>query len=222
MSATVPYRVALYARVSTVDKGQDPELQLGPLREYATGRGWDLTEYVDVAAAGDLRRRTAWRQLLTDATRHRIDLVLVWKLDRAFRSSAHAHTTLAEWEHQGVGFASITQQFDTTSPSGRLIFAVLAAVSEMERSLIAERVKEGMRNAAAKGAKIGRPQVTDRPAFIRKWPTIRGQVLAGDLSRRQAAQQLKVGQATLKRLLDAEALCMNVLESDRSGSCADR
>lgn len=80
-------RVAIYARVSTRDKDQDPEVQLVPLREYAQAHGWETVEFVDVAPAGDLRRRTAWRRLLADAARRRWDAVLVWKLDRAFRSS---------------------------------------------------------------------------------------------------------------------------------------
>ena len=201
----MPRCVALYARVSTRDKDQDPELQLGPLREYVAARGWKATEYVDRAPAGDLAHRTSWRRLLADAASRRIDLVLVWKLDRAFRSTLDALSTLQDLEHRGVGFASITQpELDTTSPAGRLVFTILSAVAEMERSLIADRVKEGMRHAAAKGTKIGRPKVTERPAFVRSWPAVRSQVLDGKLSRRQAAKELKIGMATLKRTLDAE------------------
>ena len=74
----------------------------------------------------------------------------------------------------------------------------------MERSLIADRVKEGMKLAASRGAKIGRPRVTDRPAFVRKWPAVRAQILAGTISQRKAARDLKIGVATLKRMLDAE------------------
>ncbi|MDP9270149.1 MAG: recombinase family protein, partial [Chloroflexota bacterium] len=136
-------RVALYARCSTRDKEQDPELQLIPLREYAERHGWQAVEYVDLAPAGALHRRTAWRRLLGDAAHRRVDAILVWKLDRAFRSSTHAHATLADLDHHGVGFTAITQAFDTTSPTGRLVFAILAAVAEMERDLIAERVREG-------------------------------------------------------------------------------
>jgi DNA invertase Pin-like site-specific DNA recombinase len=195
-------RVALYARVSTTDKDQDPELQLRPLRAYATARGWEPIEYVDRARGGDLRRRIEWRRLLADASARRVDVIMVWKLDRAFRSSVHAHTTLADLDHSGVGFVILTQQLDTTSPHGRLLFAILAAVAEMERELIAERVKEGMKLAKAKGAKIGRPSVHDRPAFVRKWPRVRAEVEAGTLSRRQAAKKLRIGMATLKRLLE--------------------
>ena len=207
MSGLVPIRrVALYARVSTRDKDQDPEVQFVALREYAAARGWEALEYVDHAPAGDLAHRTAWRQLRADAARRRFDILMVWKLDRAFRSTLDALATLRELEHRGVGFASLTQpELDTTSPTGRLVFTILAAVAEMERSLIADRVKEGMKLAASRGAKIGRPRVTDRPAFVRKWPAVRAQILAGTISQRKAARDLKIGVATLKRMLDAEA-----------------
>jgi len=104
-----PVRVALYARVSTRDKDQDPELQLEPLRAYVAARGWTAAEYVDQAPAGDLARRTAWARLLADTARRRVDQVLVWKLDPAFRSTLHALATLRDFEHADVGFASLTQ-----------------------------------------------------------------------------------------------------------------
>ena len=127
-------RVALYARVSTRDKDQDPEVQLHPLRAYAAARGWRPTEYVDHAPAGDLAGRAAWARLLEDARRRRIDHVLVWKLDRAFRSTLHCLSTRQELEHRGVGFACLTQaEVDTTSPTGRLLLTLLAAVAEFER-----------------------------------------------------------------------------------------
>ncbi len=197
-----PLRVALYARVSTRDKDQDPELQLDVLRAYVAARGWEAIEYVDQAAAGDLAHRTAWARLLADAAQRKVDLVMVWKLDRAFRSTLHALATLRDLEHAGVGFASVTQpELDTTSATGRLVFTILAAVAEMERELIADRVKEGMRHAARQGKRIGRPPVTARPAFTRRWPTVRAEVVAGHLSRRQAARRLGIGTATLARLL---------------------
>ena len=199
------HRVAIYARVSTRDKDQDPELQLGPLRAYVAARGWEAVEYIDVAPAGDLRRRTSWRRLLVDSSRRRVDVILVWKLDRAFRSTLDALATLRDLEHHGVQFASVTQpELDTGSATGRLVFVILSAVAEMERELIRDRVREGMKLAAARGAAIGRPKVTARPAFAKKWPGIRDEVLAGTLSRRQAAKRLGIGTATLARLLDAE------------------
>ncbi len=194
-------RVGIYARVSTREHGQDPELQLVPLREWAAGHGGRTTEYVDLASAADLRGRTAWRRLLDDARHHRLEIVAVWKLDRAFRSSLEAATTLAELRDLGVDFVSITQPIDTTTPTGRLIYAILAAVAEMERDLIVERVREGMKNAQRKGARIGRPSGTARPAFARQWPAVRAELAAGTISRRAAAARLRVGHATLERLL---------------------
>jgi DNA invertase Pin-like site-specific DNA recombinase len=195
-------RVALYARVSTRDKDQDVELQLVPLREYVAAHGWEGFEYSDEAAAGDLAHRTEWQRLLNDAARRRIDLVMVWKLDRAFRSTLHALSTLQEFEHHGVGFASLTQpELDTTSPTGRLVFTILAAVGEMERELIRDRLREGMRHAAAKGARIGRPPVTARPGFGARFERLRGELATGAISRRQAARRLSIGTATLGRLL---------------------
>lgn len=200
-----PIRVALYARVSTRDKDQDPELQLDAMRDYVRVRGWDSVEYVDTAAAGDLAHRQAWARLLADAAQRRIDRVLVWKLDRAFRSTLHALATLRDLEHAGVGFASLTQpELDTTSATGRLVFTILAAVAEMERELIADRVREGMRLAARNGARIGRPAVTTRPGFAGRWARVQADLTSGRVSRRAAARRLGVGTATLGRLLAAE------------------
>ena len=198
-------RVALYARVSTRDKDQDPELQLEPMRDYVAARGWEAIEYVDIAAAGDLAHRTAWARLLADVAQRKVDLVLVWKLDRAFRSTLHALATLRDFEHAGVGFAALTQpELDTTSATGRLVFTILAAVAEMERELIAGRVREGMRHAAWTGKRIGRPPVTCRPGFAARWTRLRPELAAGRVSRRHAARRLGIGTATLGRLLAAD------------------
>src|SRR5579859_8191727 len=127
MSVERPLRVALYARVSTRDKDQDPELQLDAMRAYVATRGWMAVEYVDLAAAGDLAHRSAWARLRSDVAQRKVDLVLVWKLDRAFRSTLHALATLRDFEHAGVGFRSLTQpELDTTSATGRLVFTILA------------------------------------------------------------------------------------------------
>lgn len=199
-----PLRVALYARVSTRDKDQDPELQLEAMRDYVQARGWKASEYVDTAAAGDLAHRTAWARLIGDAAQRKVDLVMVWKLDRAFRSTLHALATLRDFEHAGVGFSALTQpELDTTSATGRLVFTILAAVAEMERELIADRVREGMRHAARQGKRIGRPPVTARPGFAARWSRVQPDLAAGRLSRRQAARRLGIGTATLGRLLAA-------------------
>ena len=107
-------KVALYARVSTSDKDQNLETQLLPLRDFCVAQGWDVyCEYVDQAPANDLAHRVQWRVLLDDAAKHRFSVVLVFKLDRAFRSVKHMHDTLAAWELVGVSFKSSREQFDT-------------------------------------------------------------------------------------------------------------
>jgi len=191
--------------VSTRDKNQDPELQLEPMRAFAQAKDWDATEYVDTAAAGDLAHRTAWATLLADVARRRVDRVLVWKLDRAFRSTLHALGTMRDFDHARIGFASLTQpELDTTSATGRLVFTILAAVAEMERELIRDRVKEGMKLARQKGTRIGRPPVTARPLFVARWPKVQAELASGQLSRRQAARRLGIGTATLGRLMDSD------------------
>ena len=151
-------RVALYARVSTRDKDQDPETQLYALRNYAAQRGWEIVvEYVDQASATDLRGRTAWRDLLEDVRTGGIDLVLVTKLDRAFRSSKDTYDNLAYLDQHKVGFIATTQPIDTSTSTGKLLLGVLAAVAEFERALIVERTLEGLSRAKAQGNRLGRP-----------------------------------------------------------------
>ena len=153
-------KVALYARVSTSDKDQDPETQMMALRDYCQAQGWEVvSEYVDQASARDLVHRTAWRQLLDDAARRRFKAVVVFKLDRAFRSVKDMHDTLAAWDAVGVAFRSMREQFDTTTAVGRLLLNLLAAVAEFELEMIRERVKAGMDRARRQGKRIGRPRV---------------------------------------------------------------
>jgi DNA invertase Pin-like site-specific DNA recombinase len=195
-------RVAIYARVSTTDKGQQPETQLLPLREFCHSQGWEIyREYIDQASALDVAHRTAWRELLDDAAKKRFSVVLVFKLDRAFRSVKHMHDTLTMWELLGVSFRSIREQFDTGTAMGRLLLNLLASLAEFELELISERVKAGMYRAAKQGKKIGRPRVTDRPGFTTRYRTVLERVSAGELSHRKAAKELNIGYATLKRLI---------------------
>ena len=200
-------RVGLYARVSTSDRDQDPETQLVALRDYCRMQGWEVvSEYVDQASARDIAHRTAWRQLLDDAARRRFKAVVVFKLDRAFRSVKDMHDTLAAWDAVGVAFRSMREQFDTATAVGRLLLNLLAAVAEFELEMIRERVKAGMDRARRQGKRIGRPRVTDRRGFKRRFGAILERLNAGSISRRKAAQELGIGYATLKRLLDAEGV----------------
>ena len=196
-------KVAIYARISTSDKDQNSETQLMPLREYVKAQGLECyREYVDEAPANDLVHRTAWRELLNDAARKRFQTVLVFKLDRAFRSVKHMHDTLAAWEIAGVDFQRIRERFDTSTALGRLLLNLLASLAEFELELIRERVKAGMERARKQGVRIGRPRVTDRRGFNASFGAILERLNRQEISRRQAAKELKIGYATLKRLID--------------------
>lgn len=200
-------KAALYARVSTSDRDQDPETQLLALRDYCTVNGLQIhREYVDQAPARDLYHRTAWRDLLDDAAKGRFRILLVFKLDRAFRSVKHMHDALDALKVTGVDFRSAREQIDTSTAYGRLLLNLLATLAEFELELIRERVKAGMDRARRQGRRIGRPKVTERPGFNARFATASKRLDAGTLSRRQAARQLGIGYATLKRLLDAQGM----------------
>src|ERR1700677_4637760 len=150
-------RVAIYARVSTLN-GQDPQMQTHELKEYCQRRGWPIEgEYVDLGVSGAKDSRPELNRLMADAKRRKFDLILVWKLDRFGRSLRHLVNALAELEAAGVGFASLTDNLDLSTPSGRLMFQVIAAMGEFERELIRERVRSAPRNARSSWARIGRP-----------------------------------------------------------------
>lgn len=157
--ATAPRRVAIYARVSH-ENDQDPESQLQPLRRFVADHpGWTAAgEYVDRCGALDLRGRVAWGAAMDAARRRQIDLIVVWKLDRAFRSTLHALGALRRLEAWGVGFVCTTQPIDTTNAVGRYILTGLAAAAEFERELISERTKAGLARARAGGKVVGRPK----------------------------------------------------------------
>ena len=153
-------RVALYARVSTFNHGQDPELQLSELREYASRRGWKITEeYLDHGISGSKESRPALNKLMADAGRRRFDAVLVWKIDRFGRSLKHLVNALAELDARGIAFISLRDNLDLSTPSGRLMFQIIGAMAEFERALIQERVKAGLRHARSKGKRLGRPTI---------------------------------------------------------------
>jgi DNA invertase Pin-like site-specific DNA recombinase len=151
-------RAGIYARVSTVGAGQDPGMQLKELREYCERRGWKVAgEYVDAGVSGAVDSRPQLNRLMEDAHRRAIDVVVCWKFDRFARSVSHLLKALETFRVLGIQFASLTESVDTATPMGKMIFTVLASVAELERSLIVERVRAGMRNAKAKGKLIGRP-----------------------------------------------------------------
>jgi DNA invertase Pin-like site-specific DNA recombinase len=157
-------RVAIYARVSTIGNGQSPEMQLRELREFSERRGWSVVgEYVDLGISGSKDKRPELDRMMADAHRRRFDVVIVWKFDRFARSVSHLLRALEMFKTLGIEFVSFSEQMDTSTPTGKMIFTVLGAVAELERSLIAERVRAGLRNARAKGKRLGRPQaIADR------------------------------------------------------------
>lgn len=149
---------AIYARVST-HNGQDPEMQLRELREYCKRRGWELAgEYIDAGISGAKDSRPELNRMMADAHRRSFDGVVVWKFDRFARSVSHLLRALETFRSLGIEFVSLSEQVDTSTPTGKMIFTVLGAVAELERSLIAERVRAGLRNARAKGKRLGRPR----------------------------------------------------------------
>jgi len=153
-------RVAFYARVSTSNGHQDPEMQLAELREYAKRRGWQIAaEYVDHGVSGSKESRPSLNRLMVDAHRRTFDAVLVWKIDRFGRSLKHLVNSLADLAAYGVAFISLRDNLDLSTPSGRLMFQIIGAMAEFERSLIQERVKAGLAHARSKGKRLGRPKV---------------------------------------------------------------
>ena len=162
-------RCGIYARVSTLDKGQDTEVQLKDLRSYAQARGWIIAdEYVDKGQSGAKDRRPELDRLLKDARKRKIDLILCWRLDRLGRSLKHLILTLDELQSLGVGFVSYNENLDLTTSTGHLMFQLLGAFAEFERNLIQERVRAGLNHAKAKGVKLGRPSPDfDRDELIR-------------------------------------------------------
>jgi len=151
-------RVAIYARVSTTE--QSTESQLLDLRRYVADRGWQIfKEYVDEGISGTKDSRPALNQLMNDAKKRKFDVVLVWRFDRFARSTRHLINALEEFKNLGIDFVSYQENIDTSSPLGGAIFTIISAVAQLERDIIAERVKAGLRRAVENGKQLGRPSV---------------------------------------------------------------
>jgi len=142
----------------STNNGQDPEVQSREIREYCQRRRWKLMdEYVDTVISGAKERSPELDRLIADAHRRKFDVAVVWRFDRFARSVSHLLRALETFRALGIEFVSLSEQVDTTTPTGKMILIVLGAVAELERSLIAERVRAGLRNARAKGKRLGRP-----------------------------------------------------------------
>ena len=187
-------RVASYARVSTATE-QSPEMQLRDLRELAERRGFEVVrEYVDTGFSGATDSRPALNDLLADARRGRFEAVLVWKLDRLGRSLVHLVRLLEELRQLGVELISFSEGLDFTTTTGKLLYQVISAFAEFERECIRERVKAGLRNARAKGKRIGRPPaIVDAPRIAQR--------RAQGASWREIAEEFGVGATTARRAL---------------------
>ena len=192
---TIGNRVALYARVSTVNHGQDPEVQLRDLRAYTKLHGLRIVgEYVDKGVSGTKKNRPELDRLMADAAKHRFDAVCVWKLDRFGRSLRHLVNALAQLAESHVSFISHRDNLDLTTSAGRLMFGVIGAMAEFERDIISERVKAGLRNAKAKGKILGHP--ADVKIDARFAARVR-KLYAQKLSYRKVAKELGVSHQTV-------------------------
>lgn len=193
-------RAAFYVRVSTKNHHQDPEVQLRDLRDLCQRKGWDLVDtYLDHGISGTKESRPELNRLMADAEAKKFDVVVVWKFDRFARSAQHLLKALEAFQRLGIAFVSHTEGIDTTTVVGKMVFTVLGAVAEMERSLTVERIRAGMRNARAKGSKIGRPA-----ALIFDVDAIRARVAAGE-QRQHIAAELGVSPALITKRLKAGA-----------------
>jgi len=184
-------KAGIYARVSTVD--QQPENQLAELRQYVAARGWQATEYIDHGISGSRESRPALDRMLKDARRRRIDVVVVWRLDRLGRSLRHLVVTLAELDQLEVGFVSINEGIDLGTPAGRLQMHILAAIAEFERGRIIERVRAGLARARAQGTRLGRPRIPIPGVVVPKGLTVRKAAALWGVSRSTAARRLAEG-----------------------------
>jgi len=189
-------RAGLYARVSTND--QTLAMQNRAMREYAARRGWTITMQIREVNSG-----AAWREarerLLEAARRREIDLVLVWRLDRWGRSVTDLLATLQELEHLGVGFVSLTEALDLTTPAGRAMAGLLAVFAAFEREILQERTKAGLAHARQNGKRLGRPATAAVYAA-----EIRKQHRAG-VSKSEIARRLKIGRTSVRRILEGDS-----------------
>jgi DNA invertase Pin-like site-specific DNA recombinase len=193
-----PLRTAIYARVSTSNHGQDTAVQLRDLAPFIVARGWIVADqYIDTGISGIKERRPELDRLMRDAHARKFDVVVVWRFDRFARSVSHLLRALETFNALGIAFVSLSEQMDTTTPTGKMVFTVLGAVAELERSLIVARVRAGMRNACAKGKRIGRPPRTflgieDRKAIAKAY-------WQGKCSFRDLAKKFKTSIGTVQR-----------------------
>ena len=188
-------KAALYARVSTNNGHQNPEMQLGELRSYCERRGLEIAgEYVDNGVSGAKERRPHLDRLLADCQRRLVDAVVVYRYDRFARSLRQLVNALEEFRALGIDFISLHEGVDTSTPNGRLVFGIFGSIAEFERELIRDRVRSGLSAAKAKGKQLGRPKrIVDTARIAR--------LRAQGLSWRKVADELGVGVGTARERL---------------------
>jgi DNA invertase Pin-like site-specific DNA recombinase len=187
------FRVGLYARVSTHDQKTLP-LQIRTMREYAAKRGWTIAVQIREVGSGAVERELRER-LLAAARRREIDVVLVWRLDRWGRSLADLVVTLKELSELGVGFVSLTEALDLTTPTGRAMAGLLSVFAEFEHEILRERIRAGIAEARLKGKHLGRPvTVRKKAAQIRK-------LYRTGVSKAEIARRLEIGRTSVRRIL---------------------
>jgi putative DNA-invertase from lambdoid prophage Rac len=190
------FRAGLYARVSTNDQQTIP-LQIRTLREYAARRGWTVALQVKEVGSGASQRQLR-EKLLEAARRREIDVVLVWRLDRWGRSVTDLLATLQELEHLGVGFVSLNEALDLTTPAGRAMAALLAVFAAFEREILQERVRAGLAHARQNGKRLGRPVTAAlHTAEIRK-------LYRAGVSKSEIGRRLRIGRTSVRRILAAK------------------
>jgi DNA invertase Pin-like site-specific DNA recombinase len=188
------FRVGLYARVSTNDQQTLP-MQNRVMLAYAARRGWTIAMQVREVGSG-AAQRVMREKLLGAARRREIDVVLVWRLDRWGRSVADLLATLQELEHLGVGFISLTEALDLTTPAGRAMAGLLAIFAEFEREILRERVRAGLAEARLNGTRLGRPATAAKKAAeVRK-------LHRAGLSKAEIARRLDIGRTSVRRILE--------------------
>ena len=190
------FRVGLYARVSTHDQ-QTLSLQMRAMREYATRRGWTIAAQIREVGSGASERKLRDR-LLAAARRRDIDAVLVWRLDRWGRSLVDLVVTLKELAELGVGFVSLTEALDLTTPTGRAMAGLLSVFAEFEHEILRERIRAGIAEARLKGKRFGRPLTAAKKA-----DQIRNLYRAG-VSKAEIARRLNIGRTSVRRILASE------------------
>jgi DNA invertase Pin-like site-specific DNA recombinase len=188
-------KAAIYARVSTVD--QEPENQLQELRRYIDARNWTAVEYVDRGVSGAKERRPELDRLIADARRRRFDVLVCWRLDRLGRNLKHLITLLDDLAALGVGFVSLAEGIDATTPAGRLQMQILGAIAEFERERIRERVLAGLARAKAQGKRLGRPRIRPVTVDVPRG-SVRGAAKVWGVSKSTAARWINAGRLSLK------------------------